>query len=291
MAWTVAFALLGALLFSMLLAPVLSSILFRKITREWENPVLAWVIRRYRVALRWSVEHRWVTLAIPSLLLAATVGLVVVGAVGSEFLPHLDEGAIWARGTLAPSTGPTEGEAIMSDARIRFARFPEVTQVVSQVGRPDDGTDTTGFFNTEYFIDLKPKDQWRPEFREDKEALMREYFRFRVQDPDKYLLFDRLESKLMADKAVPQLLERLHAIRASNFERLDSIIRPRIADGTLADVPPEYHVCAAWVLAHGASALSKSAFYKNIIKDPDDFFDFLMYSGLRMGNRNRHHRK
>jgi AcrR family transcriptional regulator len=126
---------------------------------------------------------------------------------------------------------------------------------------------------------------------EDKEALMREYFRFRVQDPDKYLLFDRLESKLMADKAVPQLLEKLHAIRASNFERLDSIIRPRIADGTLADVPPEYHVCAAWVLAHGASALSKSAFYKNIIKDPDDFFDFLMYSGLRMGNRNRHHRK
>ena len=171
-AWTVAFALLGALLFSMLLAPVLSSIFFRKITREWENPVLAWVIRRYRVALRWSVEHRWVTLAIPSLLFAATVGLVVVGAVGSEFLPHLDEGAIWARGTLAPSTGPTEGEAIMSDARIRFARFPEVTQVVSQVGRPDDGTDTTGFFNTEYFIDLKPKDQWRPEFREDKEALI-----------------------------------------------------------------------------------------------------------------------
>ncbi|MGH9594193.1 MAG: efflux RND transporter permease subunit, partial [Bryobacteraceae bacterium] len=118
------------------------------------------------------MEHRLVTLAIPGLLLAAAISLVMVGAVGSEFLPHLDEGAIWARGTLAPSTGPTEGEAITRDARIRFARFPEVTKVVSQVGRPDDGTDTTGFFNTEYFIDLKPKEQWRPEFHENKEALV-----------------------------------------------------------------------------------------------------------------------
>ena len=85
----------------------------------------------------------------------------VGGAIGSEFLPHLDEGAIWARGTLAPSTGPTEGKRIMDQARLIFAGFPEVTQVVSQVGRSDDGTDATGFFNTEYFVDLKPRDQWR----------------------------------------------------------------------------------------------------------------------------------
>src|SRR5439155_22841560 len=81
--------------------------------------------------------------------------LAVTGRIGSEFLPHLDEGAIWARGTLAPSTGPAEGQLIMREARLIFARFPEVTQVVTQVGRPDDGTDTTGFFNTEYFVDLK----------------------------------------------------------------------------------------------------------------------------------------
>ena len=95
------------------------------------------------------------------------------GVIGSEFLPHLDEGAIWARGTLAPSTGPSEGVRVMNQARVMFASFPEVTEVVSQVGRPDDGTDTTGFFNTEYFVDLKPKEQWRPVFHENKDELDR----------------------------------------------------------------------------------------------------------------------
>jgi cobalt-zinc-cadmium resistance protein CzcA len=94
------------------------------------------------------------------------------GIIGSEFLPHLDEGAIWARATLAPSTGPASGIEVMDKARVIIASFPEVNQVVSQVGRPDDGTDTTGFFNTEYFIDLKPKDKWRPVFEENKEELI-----------------------------------------------------------------------------------------------------------------------
>src|SRR5262249_30295336 len=92
--------------------------------------------------------------------------------IGSEFLPHLDEGAIWVRGTLAPSTGPTEGIRIANQVRVMIAAFPEVKTATSQVGRPDDGTDTTGFFNTEYFVDLKPKEQWRPVFHEDKEALI-----------------------------------------------------------------------------------------------------------------------
>jgi heavy metal efflux system protein len=98
-------------------------------------------------------------------IVAATVFLMMSGIIGSEFLPHLDEGAIWARGTLAPSTGPTEGERIARQTRRTFATFPEVTQVVSQVGRPDDGTDATGFFNTEYFVDLKPREQWRARFQ------------------------------------------------------------------------------------------------------------------------------
>jgi cobalt-zinc-cadmium resistance protein CzcA len=87
-------------------------------------------------------------------------------------LPHLDEGAIWVRGTLAPSTGPSEGVRVANEARVVLASFPEVTLVTSQVGRPDDGTDTAGFFNTEYFVDLKPKDQWRPIFHQDKDALI-----------------------------------------------------------------------------------------------------------------------
>ena len=92
--------------------------------------------------------------------------------IGSEFLPHLDEGAIWVRGTLAPSTGQNEGIALANRARILLCSFPEVPQCTSQVGRPDDGTDTTGFFNTEYFVDLKPKEQWRPVFHQNKEELI-----------------------------------------------------------------------------------------------------------------------
>jgi cobalt-zinc-cadmium resistance protein CzcA len=103
---------------------------------------------------------------------ATSVGIMMSGIIGSEFLPHLDEGAIWARATLAPSTGPQSGIEVMDRARISMASFPEVRQVVSQVGRPDDGTDTTGFFNTEYYIDLKPKEKWRPVFGQDKEELI-----------------------------------------------------------------------------------------------------------------------
>lgn len=172
MAWTVAFALLGALIFSMLIAPVLASFLFWKGAREWHNPVMAWITDRYRHAATWAIEHRGVTvgIAVCALILAGFLGLS--GVIGSEFLPHLDEGAIWVRGTLAPSTGPTAGVATMNKGRIVLAAFPEVTKVVSQVGRPDDGTDTTGFFNTEYFVDLLPKEKWRPAFHQNKDELI-----------------------------------------------------------------------------------------------------------------------
>ena len=172
MAWTVAFALLGALLFSMLIAPVLSSVFFKAGVREWHNPVMDYLKRSYRNSVRWAIEHRLVTVGAAGFALCLALFLIFSGVIGSEFLPHLDEGAIWARGTLAPSTGPTEGARVMNQARIVFASFPEVTQVVSQVGRPDDGTDTTGFFNTEYFVDLLPKNKWRPVFHEDKDELI-----------------------------------------------------------------------------------------------------------------------
>jgi cobalt-zinc-cadmium resistance protein CzcA len=172
MAWTVAFALLGALIFSMILAPVLASFLFSKGTSEWENPVLRWLTARYRHDCTWAIEHKIVPLSAMAGLLALGGYLAFSGAIGSEFLPHLDEGAIWVRGSLAPSTGPTESLAIADHARIVLASFPEVTQVVSQIGRPDDGTDTTGFFNTEYFVDLKPKKEWRPVFHQNKDELI-----------------------------------------------------------------------------------------------------------------------
>jgi cobalt-zinc-cadmium resistance protein CzcA len=172
MAWTVAFALLGALIFSMLLAPAVASLLFRSGAREWRNPVMTWLTTGYRRAVSRAIEWRWLTVGLATMSLGLALFLAFSGVIGSEFLPHLDEGALWVRGTLAPSTGPDEGIRVANEARILLASFPEVTVVTSQVGRPDDGTDTTGFFNTEYFVDLKPKEEWRPLFREDKEALI-----------------------------------------------------------------------------------------------------------------------
>ncbi len=172
MAWTVCFALLGALVFSMLLAPVLAGYLFRKRAHEWRNPLLVWLVSHYPRAVEWMIQRHALTLGISIASVVLTIYLAFSGVIGSEFLPHLDEGAVWARGTLDPSTGPSEGVRIMNQARLAFASFPEVTKVVSQVGRSDDGTDATGFFNTEYFIDLKPRSEWRKQFHENKEKLI-----------------------------------------------------------------------------------------------------------------------
>jgi cobalt-zinc-cadmium resistance protein CzcA len=172
MAWTVAFALLGALTFSMLIAPVLSSFFFRTGIKEWHNPLMMALTTGYRHALRRAIQFRWVTAGVAIAALAGAGYLAFSGVIGSEFLPHLDEGDIWVRGTLAPSTGPTEGIRLADQARVMLASFPEVLDTTSQVGRPDDGTDTTGFFNTEYFVHLKQKEQWRPVFHEDKEELI-----------------------------------------------------------------------------------------------------------------------
>ena len=172
MAWTVVFALAGALIFSMLIAPVLASFAFAKGAKEWHNPVMYFLTERYRNAVRWAIRHRPITVGVCLLGVAVGNYLAFGGAIGSEFLPHLDEGALWVRGTLAPSTGPDEGIRVANQARIVLCSFPEVPQCTSQVGRPDDGTDTTGFFNTEYFIDLKPKEEWRTVFHGDKDELI-----------------------------------------------------------------------------------------------------------------------
>jgi len=172
MAWTVGFALLGAIVFSIIIAPVLLSFLFRKETPEWHNPMVVWLTKHYRQRLIWSINHRRIMVGVAVLCLCSSVYLAFGDGIGSEFLPHLDEGAIWVRGTLAPSTGPSESIRVANQVRVALASFPEVTQTTSQAGRPDDGQDFTGFFNTEYSVNLKAKKDWRPVFHRDKESLI-----------------------------------------------------------------------------------------------------------------------
>ncbi len=172
MAWTVAFALLGALLFSIILAPVLSSMLFSKGAKEWENPIMEFLREGYRRRVRGAIHHRGITIGIGIIGLVLALYLAFSGVIGSEFLPHLDEGAFWVRGELDQSVGPTESIALANQARRILCSFPETTECTSQAGRPDDGTDHTGFFNTEYFVGLKPRNEWRPVFRGNKDNVI-----------------------------------------------------------------------------------------------------------------------
>jgi heavy metal efflux system protein len=172
MAWTVAFALLGALIFSMMVAPALASLLFRSGVKEWKNPVMSYVTARYRKAVTWAVRNRRVTIGSALVLFLLAIYLAFGGVIGSEFLPHLDEGALWVRGTLAMSVGPTDSARVAERTREVLCSFPEVPRVVNQIGRPDDGTDTTGFFDMEFFVDLLPKEQWRPVFHQNKDLLI-----------------------------------------------------------------------------------------------------------------------
>ena len=172
MAWTVAFALLGALLFSIILAPVLSSFAFRKGASEWKNPVMESLREHYRRRVRWAIHHHGLTIGAGVVSLVLGVFLATSGVIGSEFMPHLDEGALWVRGDMHQSVGPTESIAVANQARLILCSFPEATECTSQAGRPDDGTDHTGFFNTEYFVGLKPAEEWRPIFHGDKNNLI-----------------------------------------------------------------------------------------------------------------------
>jgi AcrR family transcriptional regulator len=121
----------------------------------------------------------------------------------------------------------------------------------------------------------------------DKEALSRAYFEFRMRDPQRYRLFDRLEEQVVKANQVPELVTELHSIRRSNFERLTQLIAARIEQGKLEDVPAYYHYCAAWALVHGAVALYHSPFWSKVLEDQEGFFNFLMDIGVRMGNKRK----
>ena len=119
----------------------------------------------------------------------------------------------------------------------------------------------------------------------DRTRLAKEYFGFRMKNPEKYALFDRLEHKLTNNNSCPELVQKLHDTRAHNLQTLVKTLEARIAEGKLEDVPAHYHIFASWALVHGAVALYHSKFYGEFIDDKDKFFNFLIDIGIRMGNK------
>jgi cobalt-zinc-cadmium resistance protein CzcA len=164
MAWTVAFALMGAMILAITLVPVLCSYFMEGELKEWHNPFVIWLVREYRRVLGLALAKPRFVLGIAVGSFVLTLFLAFGGPIGSEFLPHLDEGALWVRGTLPPSAGFKTSNDVVKKARAVFMQFPEVPITVCQMGRPDDGTDDGGFFNTECFVDLKQRGEWRSQF-------------------------------------------------------------------------------------------------------------------------------
>jgi cobalt-zinc-cadmium resistance protein CzcA len=157
MANTVASALVGALLASLTLVPVLSALLLRR-ERERVSPVVALAERLHAPALRWAMARRTPVLAAAAALLLGALALA--GALGSEFLPELDEGALWVTATLPRSIALEEAERMVPRVRAALAEFQEVKTVVAQLGRPEDGTDPAPVSSLQMFVDLKPETAW-----------------------------------------------------------------------------------------------------------------------------------
>ena len=163
MADTMIFALIGSLLVTLALLPVLCSWFMRSGVRERRNAIFERIRATYARSLDYSLKRPRRTIAASALLLL--VSLLIFADVGAEFMPHLDEGALWVRATMPYTISFDESAKVVPQIRSIIASFPEVTVVGSEHGRPDDGTDPTGFFNAEFFVGLKPYSEWRGPIR------------------------------------------------------------------------------------------------------------------------------
>ncbi len=156
MADTMSFALVGSVICALVILPVLCSYLLRGRIREPKFDLFDPIRRGYAVLLRWSLQYRVVSLII--LLSIFGASLLLIPHIGAEFMPHLDEGALWMRATAPYTISFEEASKLSPQIRNILLSFPQVTTVANELGRPDDGTDPTGFFNNEFFIGLKPYD-------------------------------------------------------------------------------------------------------------------------------------
>ncbi|MFZ0640381.1 MAG: CusA/CzcA family heavy metal efflux RND transporter [Candidatus Acidiferrales bacterium] len=170
MADTMSFALLGALLLTLTLVPVLCSYWLKNV-RERVNKPYEWIKQKYKGELEWCLDHPKSTIAVAFLIFGAT--LLLVPYIGGEFMPHLDEGALWIRATMPYTISFEEASKFSPQVRDILMAYPMVTQVGSELARPDDGTDPTGFFNDEFYVGLKPYNDkaWRQTPVENKQEL------------------------------------------------------------------------------------------------------------------------
>jgi len=154
MADTVSIALVGALILTLTFVPVMCSYWFKKGVHERENKPFEWLRRKYAGELDWCLDHPKITVVVATVIFAAT--LLLIPFIGGEFMPHLDEGALWVRATMPYTVSFEEASKFSPQVRNILMKYPMVTDVASELGRPDDGTDPTGFFNDEFYVGLKP---------------------------------------------------------------------------------------------------------------------------------------
>ncbi|MHB8609735.1 MAG: efflux RND transporter permease subunit [Candidatus Acidiferrales bacterium] len=174
MADTMAFALVGALVLTLTLVPVLASYWFKNGVKEMPNRIFERVRSGYGKQLEWCLNHPALTVLVVTLIFGST--LFLLPFIGGEFLPHLDEGALWVRATMPYTISFEEAAKFAPQVRDILSKYPQVTVVGSELGRPDDGTDPTGFFNCEFYIGLKPYDDasWKSGSIHTKEELSRD---------------------------------------------------------------------------------------------------------------------
>jgi len=169
MADTMLFALVGSLMVTLTLLPVLCSWVMRKGARERRNPAFEGIKSLYSKGLDVCLAHPWATTLASAVLLFGS--LLLIPRIGAEFMPHLDEGALWVRATMPYTISFDESRKISPKVRQILRSFPQVTTVASEHGRPDDGTDPTGFFNVEFYVGLKPYSQWTGPYRTKPELI------------------------------------------------------------------------------------------------------------------------
>ncbi|WP_250631315.1 efflux RND transporter permease subunit [Rhodoflexus caldus] len=159
LAWTLGFALLGALIFTLTLVPVLASLLLKQNVQEKEYFFTRWINRSVERAFRFTFGNKTLTLGLAAVSFSLT--MLSTRWLGTEFLPQLNEGALWVTAELPMSMSLTESVALTNELRQKLRTFPEVKDVLSQTGRSNDGTDPNGFYFVQFQVDLIPKDRWR----------------------------------------------------------------------------------------------------------------------------------